>query len=416
MSEPNESPQPPAPAGTPADARAAAASSDVAAPASGATAPGPAAPEAPSPGASVAGMVDAPPGDSRRSRTRRVPTVTRAMLAGVLVLALVAALAVWLDGRRAQQALRKEVAQRLAEIETATQATGRMQTQLAGELRDAQAKITLLETRIAEWQSQQAALEALYRDLAPSRDEIALTEIEQVLVVASQQLMLAGNVQSALSALQLADARLQRLERPQFLPLRRALTRDIDRLKAMPFVDIAGISLKLDQLQAAVPSLPFAMDERLPPPAVGTAAAGAESAWRTLLRDAWVEIRQLVRVEVADRPAAPLLAPTQQYFIRENLKLRLLSARIALVNRDDSTFKADLAAADNWLKVYFDTRAKPVQAVQATLKQLAATPMGGSVPDLTGSLEALRVLRLAQERAPARGAERAPAPAARPPR
>jgi uroporphyrin-3 C-methyltransferase len=337
------------------------------------------------------------------------------LVAGVAALALVALLAVWLDGRRATQALRGEVAQRLTGIESSLRATSTAEAQLATELRDAQAKITLLETRIAEWQSQQAALEALYRDLAPSRDEIALTEIEQVLVVASEQLMLAGNVQSALSALQLADARLQRLERPQFLPLRRALNRDIDRLKAMPFVDIAGISLKLDQLQAAVPSLPFSMDERLPPPAAATPAA-AEPAWRTLLRDAWAEIRQLVRVEVADRPAAPLLAPTQQYFIRENLKLRLLSARIALVNRDDSTFKADLAAADNWLKVYFDTRAKPVQAVQATLKQLAATPMGGSVPDLTGSLEALRVLRLAQERAPARGAERAPAPAARPPR
>ena len=79
---------------------------------------------------------------------------------------------------------------------------------LAAELRDAQAKLALLETRLAESQTQQAALEALYRDLAPSRDEIALTEVEQVLLLASQQLALAGNVQSALAALQLADAKL----------------------------------------------------------------------------------------------------------------------------------------------------------------------------------------------------------------
>ena len=95
--------------------------------------------------------------------------------------------------------------------------------------------ITLLETRIAESQTQQAALEALYRDLAPSRDEIALSEIEQVLLVASQQLQLAGNVPSALTALQLADAKLQRLDRPQFVPLRRALARDMDQLKAVPY-------------------------------------------------------------------------------------------------------------------------------------------------------------------------------------
>ncbi len=343
--------------------------------------------------------------------------VTRLMLGGVAALAVVAALAAWQDARRTQQKLRTEVAQRLTAIEAATQAAAKGQTQLAADLRDAVAKITLLEARVAESQSQQAALEALYRDLAPSRDEIALTEIEQVLLVASQQLLLAGNVQSALAALQLADARLQRLERPQFLPLRRALTRDMDRLKAMPFVDVAGMSLKLDQALAAAGTLQLAMDERLPPPASGGAAPPAdEPAWRRLLRDVWTEIRQLVRVEVADRPAAPLLLPSQQYFLRENLKLRLLSARVGLLNRDDVSFKADLNAADAWLRLYFDTRTKAVQSTQATLKQLAATPMGGDMPDLGGSLEALRVLRLAQERGPARAPERGAAAAPRPAR
>ena len=330
------------------------------------------------------------------------------MLVGVAVLAIVAALAVWLDGRRTQQTLRMDVAQRLAVVESSTQAAGKAQTQLATELRDAQAKITLLETRLAESQAEQAALEALYRDLAPSRDEIALSEIEQVLIVASQQLQLAGNVPSALTALQLADAKLQRLERPQFVPLRRALSRDMDRLKAVPFVDVAGMSLKLDQALGAVDTLQLAMDERLPPPApVGGAPPADDPPWIRFFRELWHDARQLVRIEVADRPAAPLVPVAQQYFLRENLKLRLLTARIALLARDDASFQADLVAADAWLKKYFDTRVKPVQAMQATIKQLAATPMPGEMPDLTRSLEAVRVLRLAQDRAPGR------APAAR---
>lgn len=329
--------------------------------------------------------------------------VTRTMLAGVAALALAAAALVWLDARHTQQALRGEVAQRLTTIEVTTQATGKAQTDLATELRDAQAKITLLEARLAESQAQQAALEALYRDLAPSRDEIALSEIEQVLLVASQQLQLAGNVSSALTALQLADAKLQRLDRPQFVPLRRALARDIDRLKATPFVDVTGLSVKLDQAIAGVATLPLAMDERLPPPVPEAATPAVdEPAWRRFLRAAWADVRQLVRIEIEDRAAAPLVPPPQQYFLRENLKLRLLAARIALLNRDDASFRSDLAEADAWVRQYFDTRAKPVQALQSTLKQVAATPTTGELPDLARSLEALRLLKLAREPAPGR--------------
>src|SRR5262249_3162004 len=97
------------------------------------------------------------------------------------------------------------------------------------------------------------------------------------------------------------------------------------------------------------------------------------------------------------------------YYLRENLKLRLLSARIALLSRSDATFQADLAAADSWITQYFDMRAKSVQTLHSAVKQLAASPMPGEVPDLNRSLEALRVLRLAQERTPARGPARATA-------
>jgi uncharacterized protein HemX len=120
-----------------------------------------------------------------------------------------------------------------------------------------------------------------------------------------------------------------------------------------------------------------------------------------------VQLRDLVRIENTDRPAAALLPPAQQYFVRENLRLRLLGARIALQNHDDASFRADVVAAEALLKQYFDGRTKPVQTVQATLKLLAATPAASAMPTLTRSLEAVRALRAAQERGPAR------APAAR---
>jgi uroporphyrin-3 C-methyltransferase len=322
----------------------------------------------------------------------------RLWLLGTLFLVLAVALAlVWIDARNSQRELRLEAAKRLAEVE-ATEATLRANVKETQEtLRETQAKMTLLETRLAESQTQQAALEALYRELAPSRDEWALTEIEQVLLLAGQQLQLAGNVSAALAALQLADSKLQRLDRPQFVPLRRALARDMDRLKAVPFVDVAGLSLRLDQAIASVDSLPLALEERVPAPAA-PAPVKDEASWRRFLREAWQDVRALVRIENLDRPEAPLLSPQQQYFLRENLKLRLLSARFDLLFRDQANFRADLSAADAWLRKYFDTRSPPVQSMLTLLKQLQATDMATEVPDLARSLEAVRVLKLAREK------------------
>ena len=305
--------------------------------------------------------------------------------------------AVWIDARNAQRDLRLEFAKKLGEIEASEQASRTGLKDEQENLREAQAKIALLENRLAESQTQQAALEALYRELAPSRDEWALTEIEQVLVLASQQLQFAGNVPSALAALQLADSKLQRLDRPQFLPLRRALAPRHGSPQGGTLRRRCGVSLRLDQAIAAVDTLPLALEERLPapPPAV---APKEESAWRRFLREVWQDVRQLVRVENLDRPEAPLLAPQQQYFLRENLKLRLLAARLALLLRDQAGFRADLTVADAWLRKYFDTRAQPVQTVQLLLKQVQATDMAVEIPDLARSLEAVRVLKLAREK------------------
>jgi uroporphyrin-3 C-methyltransferase len=326
------------------------------------------------------------------------PAPRLALWAWVAVLVIAAAIAAaWLDARHGQRELRVDLAKRLAEVESAQQATRAIVKDAQDSVRDAQAKIALLENRLGESQAQQSALEALYRELSPSRDEWALTEVEQVLMLASQQLQLAGNVRAALAALQVADTKLQRLDRPQFVPLRRALARDMDRLKAVPYVDVAGVSLRLDEAIAQIDALPLAIDERLAPPPPPAPQQG-ESGWRRLLASAWQQIRQLVRIENIDRPEVPLLLPQEQFFLRENLKLRLLSARFALLFHDQASFRADLTAADAWLAKYFDTRSKPVQALQTLFKQLKATDMAAELPGLAASLDAVRVLQIARDK------------------
>jgi uroporphyrin-3 C-methyltransferase len=333
----------------------------------------------------------AAPRDPARAR-RWLLALALAMLAAAIV-------AVWLGERNARRELRTEIAKRLGDLDATDQTTRAALKDAQEGLREAQAKLALLESRQAESQSQQAALEALYRELAPSRDEWALTEIEQVLQLASQQLQLARNVPSALAALQVADSKLQRLDRPQFVPLRRAIARDMDRLKAVPFVDVPGLSLRLDQAIAAVDTLPLALEHRLPPQPAPAPPAD-EAGWRAFLRAVWQDIRQLIRVENLDRPEAPLLAPQQQYFLRENLKLRLLSARFSLLFNDQQNFRADLSAAEAWLRKYFDTRSAPVATMQVLLKQMQTTDMASEMPDVARSLEAVRLLKQARERPP----------------
>ena len=265
--------------------------------------------------------------------------------------------------------------------------------------------MSVLEGKQVENQSQQLALEQLYQELSRNRDDWALAEIEQVLSTASQQLQLAGNVQGALIALQNADTRLSRADKPQFITIRRALAGDIDKLKALPSVDVTGIALRLDSLITQVDRLPLLADERpaLPatPPKNSSAAAGTPSAgaawlttlndkWQSFSNEMWTEVRQLIRVRTVDTPDALLLSPTQAYYARENLKLRLLSARLALLSRNESAFRSDLAAAQDTINRYFDTRARQTQSAQALLKQVQGSDLTIEMPTLNASLSAVR--------------------------
>ncbi|HVF65954.1 MAG TPA: uroporphyrinogen-III C-methyltransferase [Casimicrobiaceae bacterium] len=331
------------------------------------------------------------------SGSRADSTVSRGVLAAVALLILAIGTVAWLDLRRDANLLREDAARRLTSAEAAGAQSRAREAELAGDLREAQAKLALLEARLSESQSREEALEALYRELAPSRDDLALTEVEQILLIANQQLALAGNVPAALAALQLADGKLARIHRPPFSPLRRAIARDVDKLKSLPFIDVTAITLKLDQAIAQVGDLPLARDERVPAPK-GTVPAENESAWRRALANVARELRSLVRLEVSERPAAPLVAPDQAYFLRENLRLRLLSARNAILGRQEATYKSDLKAASGWLRQYFDTRSKSVQQMSETLGQMLAMPLPDDLPDLAQSLDAVRTLKATQER------------------
>jgi uroporphyrin-3 C-methyltransferase len=343
------------------------------------------------PGAPVAGV-------ARPDVRTRTPFVA----AAALLLAVVALLLLawhWHTMRGAFESLRLDVAKRLADGEALVKDGKRIAEQAREATAESQVKLGVLEARVAESQSQQIALESLYQELSRDRDEYAFVEIEQSLLMAAQQLQLAANVKAALLALQNADARIQRMERPQLTPLRKAIARDIDRLQALPFVDMVGFSVRLDNVIAAVDSLPLAVELRPVEGAPSEAPGQADpNPWTRFWREAWEELKQLVRVQHMDRPDVPLLSPSQAFFLRENLKLRLLSARLALLARDQTSYRADLQAARDWLLRYYDTREKAVASALATLRNLQESVIDIQMPEIAGTLDALRTVRMARER------------------
>ena len=190
---------------------------------------------------------------------------------------------------------------------------------------------------------------------------------------------------------------LARGDRPQFIPLRKVLARDMERLKATPSIDVVGLALKLDQVSALVDSVPLVIDERLNTAATPSRPAD-EAFWARFAHEAWDELKSLVRIQVMDRPDPGLVSPTQAFFLRENLKLRLLNARLALMARNDAVYRQDLRNAQAWVDRWFDARAKQTQAMQSTLRQLAAASVHIEIPTIAESLNAVRNYKIVRDR------------------
>jgi uroporphyrin-3 C-methyltransferase len=321
--------------------------------------------------------------------------VTAAAIAAVVLVAFA-----WLDARNRIDATQAELASRLRDIEADARDARAFARQAQESMRESQARLGALEGKLADTQGRQAALEALYQDLSRNREEWQLAELEQVLAIAAQQLQLSGNVRAALNALQLAESRLARGDRPQLVPVRRALARDIERLKALPAVDLPGMVRQLDALAAGVDALPLAFDSRIErAPQESKPAATGQDWFSGYATQFWAELRQLIVVRRIDAPEPPLLAPTQAYFLRENLRLRLLNARLDLLTRNQVALQDDLRLAQAWLQRYFDARAKPTQAALAQLRQLQSATLNlEPAPSIADSLEAVRGYKARRER------------------
>lgn len=340
------------------------------------------------------------------------------LVAGAVLLAI-GLLALWMAWS-AQQRVHELETELVRRQQTSTEqaSDARSAARQAQELaRDTAAKIALLEARVAENSVERSQIEALMQSLARSRDENVLADAENAIRIALQQTAITGSAEPLLLALRQVDERLARHSQPQVERVRRAVNADLERVKAVAVADIASLTIRLDEAIRQVDDLPLLVTpERRPaperrsaapsparaasatPPAASAASGESlPSRWWQAVVERWnlvsvavlAELRSLVRVTPIEVPEAMLVSPEQSFFLRENLKLRLLNARLALLSRQFDTAQSDLRDARAALERYFDSNSRKVQATLALVRQVSAQARLVSVPRPDATLAAI---------------------------
>lgn len=279
--------------------------------------------------------------------------------------------------------------------------------------RELSARLALQETRISEVSLQRTQLEELMQSLSRSRDENLVVDIESALRLAQQQAQLTGSAQPLIAALKSAEQRLSRAAQPRLNPLQRAIAKDADRIRAASLTDVPVLLIKLDELARLTDELPVAnalvgnnAARALPSAAPASSAkalpagtdkpffAGLDGAvfanWsRMVLEKLQDEARKLLRVSRIEQPEAALLSPEQSFFLRENLKLKVLNARLGLLSRQTDTVRTDLTSASAWLAKYFDPAARKTQTAAQLLQQVQSQLKSSELPRLDDTMAAL---------------------------
>ncbi len=260
-------------------------------------------------------------------------------------------------------------------------------------VRDTAAKVAVLESRVGDMAAYRAQLEELVQVVARARDENLAVELEAALRVAQDQTQLTGSVEPLLAALRTAERRLGRSVDPRLVPVARAVARDLERVKSASIPDTAGLLARIDQLLRQVDELPAANAvgrtelEKLPRSAAE--AEAPELWWQRWWLAFQAEASSLLRVSRIERPEASMLSPEQAFFVRENLKLRLQGARLAILARQYEAARADLAAASTALGTWFDPASRRTQAAATLLQQIQGVTKSAELPRVQETLAAL---------------------------
>lgn len=235
----------------------------------------------------------------------------------------------------------------------------------------------------------QHVLDEMNRHQQTDAREWSYAEVEYLLRIANQRLALERDINGAQQLLHTADERLAETGNPAFIPVRRAISNELGELESVPNVDREGIYLQLASAQQQFDKLPLAQDTE-------ALKAEAESSdefsggWRQQLGRLGDQLKDLVTVRHHDQPLEALITPQQEGYLRENVRLQLEQAQLALLRQDPQIFKSALDQAATLVDKYYRSDDSGVQHALQHLQELSELQVRPDIPDISGSLERLR--------------------------
>ncbi|REC93640.1 uroporphyrinogen-III C-methyltransferase [Kushneria indalinina] len=336
------------------------------------------------------------PGDTRPEHRPRQKNGRRSVLLPILLVLLLLSLAAIGFGAWLFEQQRNDMAQLRQDVNQVQQSSSQSSREVSSALESRDQRISTLQSQLEENdQALSRVMEELTRSQQTDERQWQNAEIEYLLRMANQRLQLERDISGAQSLLETADQRLQQIDNPAQLPVRRAIASELSRLESLPNVDQNGLFLTLSAMANQVEELPLSQESE------ALAAQQDDGSlftggWREQLSRMGTQLKDLVTVRRHDEPLEALITPAQEGYLRQNVRLLLEQAQLGVMRSNEEIYRESLERANTLITTYFRTEDSNVQRVRDQLEQLGQRNISPELPDISGSVEALNKLQNAR--------------------
>lgn len=286
------------------------------------------------------------------------------------------------------------------EVQNLSQKIDALTSNLDGERRQLQQQTEQLASRQAtatgeiEARISQAMAE-MKDQIGTSSEDWLLAEAEYLLRLANQRAAMEGDVAGAIGLFKAADQIIRDAEGIVAFELRSAIANDIASLEAVASTDVQGIFVRLGAISGQVNRLQQKVLSFQPIPVSESDAPAAEGLlprFVALLTRIGNRLSSLVDYRASGEVVTPILPPEEDYYLRQNLILKLQLAQLGLLQGNTSVYRQSLGDSIVWIDQYFDADAELTRKVRGSLVELGSLNIGQTVPDVSGSLREIRKL------------------------